>query len=63
MQVEDARMSIDVAQGRYDQQMIILLELLDAQARYAQSRTNQVKAFYDYKVANRSLERAMGVLR
>jgi hypothetical protein len=25
--------------------------------------TNQVKAFYDYKVAKRTLERAMGVLQ
>ena len=63
VQVEDARMSLDVSQGRYNQQMIILLELLDAQARYAQSMTNQVKAFYDYKVAKGSLERAMGVLK
>jgi outer membrane protein len=63
VQVEDARMSLDVSQGRYEQQMIILLELLDSQARYAGSLTNQVKAFYDYKVAKRTLERAMGVLQ
>ena len=56
-------MSLDVAQGRYEQQMIILLELLDAQERYARSLTNQVKAFYDYKVAKGTLERAMGVLQ
>ena len=56
-------MSLDVAQGRYDQQMIILLELLDAQARYAQSLINQVKAFYDYKVAEKALEKAIGVLK
>ena len=63
VQVEDAKMSLDVAQGRYDQQMIILLELLDAQTRYAQSLTNQVKAFYGYKLAKSTLERVMGVLR
>jgi outer membrane protein len=63
VQIEDAKMSLDVAQGRYEQQMIILLELLDSQARYAQSLTNQVRAFYDYKVAKRTLERAMGVLQ
>jgi len=63
VQVEDAKMSLDVTQGRYDQQMIILLELLDAQARYAQSLTNQVRAFYDYKVATGSLQKAMGVLQ
>ena len=63
VQVEDAKMSLDVAQGRYDQQMIILLELLDAQERYARSMTNQIKAFYDYKVAKGTLEKAMGVLK
>lgn len=63
VQIEDARMSLDVSQGRYEQQMIILLELLDSQTRYARSLTNQVKAFYDYKVAKRTLERAMGVLQ
>ena len=63
VQVEDAKMSLDVAQGRYDQQMIILLELLDAQDRYARSLTNQVRAFYDYKVAKRSQEKAMGVMQ
>jgi len=63
VQVEDAKMSLDVIQGRYDQQMIILLELLDAQARYNQSLTNQVKAFYDYKIAKSTLEKAMGVLQ
>ena len=62
VQVEDAKMSLDVTQGRYDQQMIILLELLDSQARYAQSLTNKVKAFYDYKVAEGTLQKAMGVL-
>jgi len=47
VQVEDAKMSLDVSQGRYDQDMIILLELLDIQTRYARALTNQIKAFYD----------------
>lgn len=63
VQVEDARMSLEVAQGRYEQEMIILLELLDAQTRYASSITNQVEAFYNYKVAKGALEKAMGVLQ
>ena len=62
-QVEDAKLSLDVSQARYDLQMIILLELLDSQERYARSVTNQVKAFYDYKVAEGTLNRAMGILQ
>lgn len=63
VQVEDAKMSLDVSQGRYDQEMIILLELLDIQTRYARALTNQIKAFYGYKVAERTLERSMGILQ
>ncbi|MBD3184920.1 hypothetical protein GF312_21740 [Candidatus Poribacteria bacterium] len=63
VQVDDAEESLKVAQGRYEQQMIILLELLDIQTRYASALTNQVRAFYDYKVAAKTLERAMGVLK
>lgn len=62
VQVEDARMSLEVVQGRYEQQMTILLDLVIAQDRYISSLTNQVKAFYDYKVALKSLDKAMGVL-
>jgi outer membrane protein len=64
VQVDDAKMSLDVTQGRYETLMdITLLELLDAQTRYARVLTNRVKAFYDYKIARRSLEKAMGVLQ
>ncbi|MGQ9608769.1 MAG: TolC family protein [bacterium] len=62
-QVEDARMSLEIIQGRYDLGMVILLELLDAQTQYARARINQVKAFYNYKVARKSLEKAMGALK
>ena len=41
----------------------ILLEVLDAQTSYAQSLTNQVNAFYDYKIALARLQDAMGVLQ
>ena len=62
VQVEDAKMSLEVVQGRYEQQMTILLDLVIAQDRYISSLTNQVRAFYDYKVAIKSLDKAMGIL-
>ena len=40
-----------------------MIELLDVQARYARSLINRVGAFYDYKIARRSLEKAMGILQ
>ncbi len=62
-QVVNARLSLDVIQGRFDVDKAILLELLDAQTSYAQALTNEVNAFYDYKIAQIRLQDAMGVLQ
>jgi len=62
-QVRDATESLNVTQGRYEQNMVIFLEVLSAQARYAQALTNQIKAFYDFKIAKKALQRAMGTLQ
>ena len=62
-QVLNAQLSLDVIQGRFDVDKAILLELLDAQTSYAQALTNQVNAFYDYKIAQTRLQDAMGVLQ
>jgi len=62
-QVENAQLSLDVIQGRYRVGKAILLEVLDAQTSYAQALTNQVNAFYDYKIARARLLDAMGVLQ
>ncbi|MEK7398502.1 MAG: TolC family protein [Candidatus Poribacteria bacterium] len=63
VQVEDAKMSLDVTQGRNDLREATLIELLDVQARYARALINRVGSFYDYKIARRSLEKAMGILQ
>ncbi len=62
-QVLNAQLSLDVIQGRFEVDKAILLELLDAQTGYAQALTNQVNAFYDYKIAQTRLQDAMGVLQ
>jgi outer membrane protein len=61
--VENATLSLNVTQGRYDQGMTIFIDVLSAQAQYAQAITNQVKAFYDYKIAEKSLLKAVGDLK
>jgi outer membrane protein TolC len=61
-QVGDATHSLEATQGRYEQGMVIFLEVLSAQARYAGALTNQVRAFYDYKMAEKALFKAMGAL-
>ena len=62
-QVINAQKSLEVIQGRFDVEKAILLELLDAQTSYAQALTNEVNAFYDYKIAQTRLQDAMGVLQ
>ena len=62
-QVLNAQLSLDVIQGRFDVDKAILLELLDAQTSFAQALTNQVNAFYDYKITQTRLQDAMGVLQ
>lgn len=62
-QVRDATESLNVTQGRYEQNMVIFLEMLSAQARYARALTNQVRAFYNYQIAGKALQKAMGILQ
>ncbi len=62
-QVRNAQLSLDVIRGRFEQELAILLELLDAQTEFAQALTNQVRAFYDYKITQTALLRAMGELQ
>lgn len=62
-QVTNARLSLEVIQGRFDVDKAILLELLDAQTNYAQALTNEVNTFYAYKISQSRLQDAMGVLQ
>ena len=60
VQVRNAQLNLDVTAEQYAQGLVILLELLDAQTQFGQAKTNQVRAYYDYKIAQRSLERSVG---
>jgi outer membrane protein TolC len=59
-QVRNARLSLDVTAARFEEELAFLLELLEAQAQYGQATTNQIRAFYDYKIAQRALQNAIG---
>lgn len=61
-QVKNATLSLEATQGRYEQNMIIFLEVLSSQTRYAEALINQVRAFYSYQMSNKSLLKAMGIL-
>lgn len=60
VQVHNAQLNLDVTAEQYAQGLVILLELLDAQTQFGRAITTQVRAYYDYKIAQRSLERSVG---
>lgn len=62
-QVKNATESLNVTQARYEQGLVIFLEVLSAQSQYSQALTNQVTAFYDYKIAEKAMLKAMGALK
>ena len=62
-QVRNAELSLQVIRGRFEQELSILLELLNAQTEFAKALTNQVRTFYDYKIAQVALQRAMGAIQ
>jgi len=62
-QVKNAAESLSVKQGRYEKELVIPLEVLYAQAQYAQALTNQVKAFYNYKTTEMAFQKAVGTLK
>jgi outer membrane protein len=61
--VINATESLNVTQGRYEQDMVIFLEVLSAQAQYAQALINQIGAFQDFKIAEKTLQKAIGILQ
>jgi outer membrane protein len=61
--VINATESLNVTQGRYEQDMVIFLEVLSAQAQYAQALINQIGAFHDFKIAEKTLQKAIGILQ
>ena len=62
-QVRDAELSLEVTRGRYEVEEATLLDFLQVQTEYARVLTDQVRAFYDYKISQAALQRAMGVIQ
>ncbi|MCX5718766.1 MAG: TolC family protein, partial [Nitrospirae bacterium] len=59
--VRQAEENLDIANGRYIAGVGNPIEVTDAQVAYTSAKTAYIQALYDYKVAQSSLEKAMGV--
>lgn len=60
--VAAAEARLAAAEGKYQQGVGILLEVIDARLSVTSARANQVRARYDYQIAQVGLQRAVGTL-
>lgn len=59
--VRQAEENLDIANGRYAAGVGNPIEVTDAQVAHTNAKTSYIQALYDYKVAQASIEKAMGV--
>jgi outer membrane protein len=59
--VEQAEESLRIAELNYNEGLVTILDVQQAQTALAQSKTNYSQALYDYVVARAELDKAMGV--
>ena len=61
LNVDQARENLDIANGRYAAGVGNPIEVTDAEVSMITAKTSYIQALYDYKVAQASLEKAMGL--
>ena len=59
--MKQATENLDIANGRYSAGVGSPVEVTDAQVACSNAKTAYIQALSDYKVAQASLEKAMGV--
>ncbi len=59
--VKQAEENFEIAKGRYETGAGNPVELTDAEVALSNAKTSYVQALYDYRIAQASLEKAMGV--
>jgi len=61
LNVDQAQENLDIANGRYAAGVGNPIEVTDAEVSMITAKTSYIQALYDYKVAQASLEKAMGL--
>lgn len=59
--VRQAKENLDIAQGRYEAGVGNPIEVTDAVVSYSNAQTSYTSALFDYKIAQASIEKAIGV--
>jgi outer membrane protein TolC len=60
--VQQAKENLRIVKNRYNNGLLTIVDLLDAELTQQQSQTNHFKALYDYNVARIELARAAGII-
>jgi outer membrane protein TolC len=60
--VAQAKESMRIVKNRYNNGLLTIVDLLDAELTHQKSQTNHFKALYDYKVARINLAQAAGII-
>jgi outer membrane protein len=60
--VDQAEEGLRIVRNRYNNGLLTIVSLLDAETAYQQARTNHFKALHDYKVARIELALAAGTI-
>lgn len=58
--VQQAKENMEIANGRYQAGVGSPIEVADAEVSYSSAQQDYIQALYDYRIAQASLERAMG---
>ncbi len=61
--IRQARLALDLAQGRYNLGLASIVEITQAQLNFTQAQIENVTARYDYETAYASLQYSTGALR
>jgi outer membrane protein TolC len=59
---DQAEEGLRIVKNRYNNGLLTIVDLLDAELAHQQARTNYFKALHDYKVARVDLELAAGII-
>ena len=59
---DQAEEGLRIVKNRYNNGLLTIIDLLDAELAHQQARTNYFKALHDYKVARVDLELAAGII-
>lgn len=61
--LEQAKETLNIAEGRYQQEIGSPIEITDARITFLNSQVTFIQALYDYQVAGIRLKKAMGILK